>query len=44
VDDGGHAAHEYGEDVLVLVRPDGYVGLMAGADDAAAVAGYLRCL
>jgi hypothetical protein len=43
-DDGGHAARAYGEEVLVLVRPDGYVGLIADADDAAAVAGYLRCL
>jgi len=41
-DDGGHVARAYGEDALVLVRPDGYVGLFADADDASAVAGYLR--
>jgi len=44
VDDGGHVARAYGEDALVLVRPDGYVGLIADADDASAVAGYLRSL
>jgi 2-polyprenyl-6-methoxyphenol hydroxylase-like FAD-dependent oxidoreductase len=43
-DDGGHVAREYGEDALVLVRPDGYIGLIADADDALAVAGYLRSL
>lgn len=37
-------ARAYGEDALVLVRPDGYVGLVADADDASAVAGYLRSL
>jgi hypothetical protein len=44
IDDGGHVARAYGEDALVLVRPDGYVGLIADADDASAVAGYLRSL
>jgi 2-polyprenyl-6-methoxyphenol hydroxylase-like FAD-dependent oxidoreductase len=44
IDDGGHVARAYGEDALVLVRPDGYVGLIAGADDTSAVAGYLRSL
>src|SRR5690348_8964146 len=34
IDDGGNVARGYGEDVLVLVRPDGYIGLTAGADDA----------
>jgi len=43
-DDGGHVARAYGEDVLVLVRPDGYVGLIADADDASAVVGYLCSL
>jgi 2-polyprenyl-6-methoxyphenol hydroxylase-like FAD-dependent oxidoreductase len=40
LDDGGHVAHAYGEDALVLVRPDGHVGLVAGPDDARAVAEY----
>jgi len=31
-------------DAVVLVRPDGYVGLIAEADDTSAVAGYLRSL
>ena len=44
IDDGGHAAHAYGKDALVLVRPDGYIGLIADADDAPAVADYLRSL
>jgi hypothetical protein len=44
VDDSGHVACAYGEDILVLVRPDGYLGLIADADDAPAVAGYLGSL
>jgi 2-polyprenyl-6-methoxyphenol hydroxylase-like FAD-dependent oxidoreductase len=44
VDYAGHAAQTYGQDALVLVRPDGYIGLIADADDAVAVAGYLRSL
>jgi 2-polyprenyl-6-methoxyphenol hydroxylase-like FAD-dependent oxidoreductase len=44
VDDGGHTSRAYGEDVLVLVRPDGYVGLLAGADDAQTVSDYLHSL
>jgi hypothetical protein len=44
IDDGGHVARAYGEDALVLVRPDGYVGLIADADDATAVGAYLRSL
>ena len=44
IDDGGHVARAYGEDALILVRPDGYVGLIADADDTSAVAGYLRSL
>ena len=44
IDDGGHVARAYGEDALVLVRPDGYVGLIADADDTSAAAGYLRSL
>jgi hypothetical protein len=44
IDDHGHVAGTYGEDLVVLVRPDGYVALIANADDAPAVAGYLRSL
>jgi 2-polyprenyl-6-methoxyphenol hydroxylase-like FAD-dependent oxidoreductase len=44
VDDGGHVARVYGEDVLVLVRPDGYVALVADAEDAQAVSAYLHSL
>jgi hypothetical protein len=44
VDDGGHVARVYGEDVLVLVRPDGYVGLIADAGDTSAVASYVHSL
>jgi 2-polyprenyl-6-methoxyphenol hydroxylase-like FAD-dependent oxidoreductase len=43
-DDGGHVTRAYGADALVLVRPDGYVGLVAGPDDAASVGEYLRAL
>ncbi|WP_323807903.1 FAD-dependent oxidoreductase [Amycolatopsis keratiniphila] len=32
------------DDRLVLVRPDGYIGLIAPADDAQAVLGYLSAL
>jgi hypothetical protein len=44
IDDGGHAAHAYGQDTLILVRPDGYIGLIADAGHAPAVADYLRSL
>jgi 2-polyprenyl-6-methoxyphenol hydroxylase-like FAD-dependent oxidoreductase len=44
IDDGGHAAHAYGQDALILVRPDGYIRLIADPDDTPAVAGYLRSL
>jgi hypothetical protein len=44
VDDDGHAARAYGEHRLVLVRPDGYVALVAPADDADAVPDYLGAL
>jgi hypothetical protein len=43
-DDDGHAARAYGEDVLALVRPDGYVTLVAGADDARMISDYLHSL
>jgi hypothetical protein len=44
IDDAGHVAHAYGRDSLVLIRPDGYIGLIADADNALAVADYLRSL
>jgi 2-polyprenyl-6-methoxyphenol hydroxylase-like FAD-dependent oxidoreductase len=43
-DPGGHVAERYGigdRGGLVLVRPDGYVGLRAELDDAAAASAYL---
>jgi 2-polyprenyl-6-methoxyphenol hydroxylase-like FAD-dependent oxidoreductase len=44
LDDGGHVADAYGTDALVLVRPDGYVGLVADPAEPARVAEYLRSL
>jgi hypothetical protein len=44
LDDGGHAARAYGADALILVRPDGYIGLIADPEETGAVAGYLRSL
>jgi hypothetical protein len=44
IDDAGHVAHAYGQDSLILIRPDGYIGLIADADNALAVADYLRAL
>lgn len=45
-DEGGHARAAYGigagEDLLVLVRPDNHVGLIAPAGDARAVGAYLN--
>lgn len=45
-DDGGRARSAYGigpdEDVLVLIRPDNHVGLIAPAGDHRAVAAYLK--
>ncbi|MEV6161148.1 FAD-dependent monooxygenase [Streptomyces sp. NPDC052052] len=47
-DDGGHARSAYGiepgTNVLVLVRPDHHVGLIAPADDGRAVTEYLHRL
>ncbi|MFF2328208.1 MULTISPECIES: FAD-dependent monooxygenase [unclassified Streptomyces] len=44
-DDAGHARSAYGveagTDILVLVRPDNHVGLIAPADDGRAVTDYL---
>jgi hypothetical protein len=42
LDDEGHARRAYGDNRLVLVRPDGYVGLVA--TDREAVSEYLRDL
>jgi 2-polyprenyl-6-methoxyphenol hydroxylase-like FAD-dependent oxidoreductase len=44
IDDTGHVARAYGRDALILIRPDGYIGLIADAGDAPAVTGYLRSL
>jgi len=44
LDDEGHAAHVYGADALVLVRPDGYIGLVADPPETGRVAEYLRSL
>ncbi|GIF40128.1 FAD-dependent monooxygenase [Actinoplanes xinjiangensis] len=43
-DHGGHAANAYGADTLILVRPDGYVGLVAEPGDGRGVRDYLRSL
>ncbi|MGW4446817.1 FAD-dependent monooxygenase [Streptomyces sp. NPDC004682] len=42
-DTAGHLRRAYGagERTLVLIRPDGYVGVVSDAGDASAVAGYL---
>ncbi|MFG1643162.1 FAD-dependent oxidoreductase [Amycolatopsis sp. NPDC049252] len=42
-DTGGHLAAAYGaaEGTLVVIRPDGYVGLISDAGDVSAVAAYL---
>ena len=42
--DDGHAARAYGTDALILVRPDGYIGLVADPAETGAVAEYLRFL
>ena len=39
-----HAAYGIGGDTVVVVRPDNHVGLIAGADDHAAVRRYLDVL
>jgi 2-polyprenyl-6-methoxyphenol hydroxylase-like FAD-dependent oxidoreductase len=43
-DDDGHAAQAYGTDALVLVRPDGHIGLVADPAETGGVAGYLHSL
>jgi 2-polyprenyl-6-methoxyphenol hydroxylase-like FAD-dependent oxidoreductase len=44
LDEDGHAARTYGRDTLVLVRPDGYIGLISHATDSGGVTEYLRSL
>ena len=44
LDDAGHVATAYGTDALVLVRPDGYIGLVADPAHPQSVAEYLRSL
>jgi FAD binding domain len=41
VDAGGHLAAAYGPAALVLIRPDGYVGMISDSGDEAGVAAYL---
>jgi 2-polyprenyl-6-methoxyphenol hydroxylase-like FAD-dependent oxidoreductase len=45
-DTGGHLAGAYGatDRTLVLIRPDGYVGLVSDAGDVAAVSDYLAAI
>jgi 2-polyprenyl-6-methoxyphenol hydroxylase-like FAD-dependent oxidoreductase len=43
-DDDGHVAHAYGTDALILVRPDGYIGLVAHPTETGRVGEYLRSL
>jgi len=44
LDDGGHVAHAYGTDALILVRPDGYIGLVAHPAQTGSAGEYLRSL
>jgi 2-polyprenyl-6-methoxyphenol hydroxylase-like FAD-dependent oxidoreductase len=44
LDDHGHVAQAYGSDALILVRPDGYIGLVANPMETGSVEEYLRCL
>lgn len=44
LDGDGHAARAYGTDALILVRPDGYIGLVADPAEAGTVTEYLRSL
>jgi 2-polyprenyl-6-methoxyphenol hydroxylase-like FAD-dependent oxidoreductase len=44
LDDAGHVAAAYGTDALILVRPDGYIGLVADPAHPESVAEYLRSL
>ncbi len=44
VDNDGHASRAYGitGDALILVRPDGYIGLTGGSNDQEPIIDYLR--
>jgi hypothetical protein len=44
LDDAGHVADAYGTDALILVRPDGYIGLVADPAQPESVTEYLRSL
>jgi 2-polyprenyl-6-methoxyphenol hydroxylase-like FAD-dependent oxidoreductase len=44
LDDDGYAARAYGTDALILVRPDGHIGLVADPAQTGEVAEYLRSL
>jgi hypothetical protein len=44
LDDDGHATHAYGTDALILVRPDGHIGLVADPTETGRVAEYLHSL
>ena len=44
IDSDGYASHAYGVtgDALILVRPDGYIGLTGGSTDLQPISNYLR--
>jgi hypothetical protein len=44
LDGEGHAARAYGTDALILVRPDGYIGLVADPAETGTVTEFLRSL
>jgi hypothetical protein len=44
LDDDGQVAHAYGTDALILVRPDGHIGLVAHPTETGSVGEYLRSL
>jgi 2-polyprenyl-6-methoxyphenol hydroxylase-like FAD-dependent oxidoreductase len=44
LDDDGHVAQAYGTDALILVRPDGHIGLVDHPAETGSVGEYLRSL
>jgi len=44
VDDDRHVAHAYGTDAVILIRPDGYIALVADPTELRSVAEYFRSL
>ena len=44
LDHDGHVAHAYGTDALILIRPDGHIGLVADPTETGSVSEYLRSL